>query len=473
MATRRWYHSLYWTIAGSFAVLVVVVLVGQSLVVSAMLARAGSPFGPGNPNADATALAASVSAALSRDGDGADIGAILQAFPDAGRLGRYVVLTDGRVVAGGTQPMAPVVQRQVLAALNGTPPDTVAGERPTGPVVTAPVQVHGQLRGLVVLPPPPERGTFSEVGRLLSLPGTLVLLLATAGGALLIFLPMRRRLQALEAAAHRLGAGDRTAHAPAGGHDEIARLADAFNRMAAQLAARDQALQISDDLRRQMLADVSHELKTPLTAMAGYADTLAMTEVDLDPETRTRYLTTIRHETGRLQRIVADLLDLARHENGVGALDVRLFDVEQVFSHLVRRHEREAAAAGVSILTRVDDGADQLMGDPDRIEQAIGNLVANALRHTPLGGAIELAAEATPAGIRLSVLDGGTGIDPQHLSRVFERFYKVDHARTSGAGGSGLGLSIVKAIVERHGGTVGVTSQPGRTMFTIDLPRSS
>jgi len=473
MVTRRWYHSLYWTIAGSFAALVVVVLVGQSLVVSAMLTRAGSPFGPGNPNADATALAASVSAALGRDGDRADIEAILKAFPGAGRLGRYVVLTGGRVVAGGAQALNPGIQRQALAALNGMAPAAAAGERPTGPVVTAPVHVGGQLKGLVVLPPPPERGTFSEVGRLLSLPGTLVLLLSTAGAALLIFLPMRRRLQALEGAAHRLGTGDLTAHAPAGGHDEIARLADAFNRMAAQLAARDQALQVSDDLRRQMLADVSHELKTPLTAMAGYADTLAMTDLDLDPATRARYLTTIRHETGRLQRIVADLLDLARHENGVGALHVRLFDVEQVFGHLVRRHERDASAAGVSIRTRVAEGADQVMGDPDRIEQALGNLVANALRHTSTGGAIELVAEVTPASTRLSVVDSGTGIAPQHLSRVFERLYKVDHARTSGAGGSGLGLSIVKAIVERHGGAVDVASRPGRTVFVIDLPRAS
>jgi two-component system phosphate regulon sensor histidine kinase PhoR len=222
-----------------------------------------------------------------------------------------------------------------------------------------------------------------------------------------------------------------------------------------------------------MLADVSHELKTPLTAMAGYADTLAMAEVELDAATRARYLATIRHETTRLQRIVADLLDLARHENGVAALDVRLFDVEQVFEHLVRRHERDASAAGVSIRTQVSEGADQVLGDPDRIEQALGNLVANALRHTPTGGAIDLVSEVTPTTTRLSVVDSGTGIVPEHLSRVFERFYKVDHARTSGAGGSGLGLSIVKAIVERHGGVVDVTSRPGRTTFTIDLPRPS
>lgn len=473
MVRRRWFHSLYWAIAGSLAVLVVMVLVGQSLVVSAMLTREGSPFGPGNPNADAAALAASVSAAMGRDGERADIDAILEAFPGAGRLGRYVVLPDGRVVGAGAPPLSPAIRRQALAALTGTPLDTAAGERATGPVVSAPVQVRGQLKGLVVLPPPPERGTFRELGRLLSLPGTLVLLLSTAGAALLIFLPMRRRLQTLEAAAHRLGAGDLTAHAPSGGHDEIARLADAFNRMAAQLAARDRALQASDELRRQMLADVSHELKTPLTAMAGYADTLAMTEVHLDPATRARYLVTIRHETGRLQRIVADLLDLARHENGVGALEVRMFDIEQVLAHLVRRHEREAAAVDVSMRMRVGEGADQVMGDPDRIEQALGNLVANALRHTPVGGVIELEAEATPASIRLRVVDNGEGIAPEHLSRVFERFYKVDYARTSGAAGSGLGLSIVKAIIERHGGTVDVTSRPGRTAFTIELPRPS
>ena len=119
----------------------------------------------------------------------------------------------------------------------------------------------------------------------------------------------------------------------------------------------------------------------------------------------------------------------------------------------------------------VDAKADQVVGDPDRIEQAIENLVANALRHTPSGGTVTLSATHTDGMAGLSVSDTGGGISPEHLPHVFERFYKVDASRAAESTGSGLGLSITKAIVERHGGTIHVTSEPGRTTFTIQLPQ--
>jgi two-component system sensor histidine kinase BaeS len=165
-----------------------------------------------------------------------------------------------------------------------------------------------------------------------------------------------------------------------------------------------------------------------------------------------------------------DLLDLARYENGVAPLETQVLDIGRVFASVVQRHEREAALASLTLRTHVADGADQLTADPVRLDQALSNLVANALRHTPYGGTIELAASRTALGYELSVVDSGHGIAPEHLPHVFERFYKVDHARTGGTGGSGLGLSIVKAIVERHGGAIAVTSQPGRTAFVITLP---
>ena len=236
---------------------------------------------------------------------------------------------------------------------------------------------------------------------------------------------------------------------------------------------RTEALHESDRVRRQMLADVSHELRTPLTAMRGYLDTLAMPDVSLDADTRARYLETARREAGRLERIVADLLDLARHEHGASALAPRVFAIERVFEHVRRRHEREARAAGVTITTSIAADADQALADPGRLEQVIGNLVANALRHTPAGGTIHLDAAVVAAGYRLEVVDSGGGIPPEHLPHVFDRFYKVDSARRGGTGGSGLGLSIVKAIVERHGGTIAVDSRPGRTAFVILLPRAA
>ena len=159
---------------------------------------------------------------------------------------------------------------------------------------------------------------------------------------MVLFYPARRRLRALEQAAQRLGEGDLSARAPQKGGDEIARVAAAFNRMAGELETRDAALRTSDALRRQMMADVSHELKTPLTAMRGYIETLRMPEVGLDADRRNRYFETIDRETRRLERIVKDLLDLARYEHGGVVLQRRLFDIERLFENVAGRHEREA-----------------------------------------------------------------------------------------------------------------------------------
>ena len=221
-----------------------------------------------------------------------------------------------------------------------------------------------------------------------------------------------------------------------------------------------------------MLADVSHELKTPLTSIRAYIETLQMPEIAADPERRARYFATIAQETRRLDRIVSDLLDLARYENGVGTLEPRVFSVERLFQQVAARHERDADARSVTIATNVDGMADQVIADPHRIDQAIDNLVANALRHTPEGGRITLSAARAGDEVRLTVADTGEGIAPEHLPHVFDRFYKVDPARPGGTAGSGLGLSIVKAIVERHGGTVRVASAPGGPSSRSRCPRA-
>ncbi len=195
-----------------------------------------------------------------------------------------------------------------------------------------------------------------------------------------------------------------------------------------------------------------------------------MPEIALDEERRRRYIETARRETVRLERIVTDLLELARFENAVATIEPRVVAVERIFAGILRRFEHEAGAAGVTLRSRVDPSADQIFADPDRLDQALSNLVTNALRHTPAGGTIDLDARAGADGWRLRVVDSGSGIAPEHLPHVFDRFYKVDASRTTGIGGSGLGLSIAKAIVERHGGTIAVTSRPGATSFVITIP---
>ncbi len=245
-------------------------------------------------------------------------------------------------------------------------------------------------------------------------------------------------------------------------------VARSFNRMADELASRAQALEASDRARRQLLADVSHELMTPLTAMRGYVETLTMKDVPLDAATRERYLRIIDEETHRLERIVGDLLDLAKLEGGGGSLRHERVSLPALFDRVRSRHERESAARGIRLEVQIGTGADVVEGDPDRLEQALQNLAANALRHTPDGGVITLSSTIEQGAIRVRVRDTGPGIPPEHLPLIFERFYKADSARRA-AGGSGLGLSIVKAIVEQHRGSIAASNDHG-AVFDITLP---
>jgi signal transduction histidine kinase len=467
----RWYRSFYFRIGFSFVVFVVAVVIAQNAIFGYVMSRtAGRAFPGRSPNNLAAIVAADVGSALAQDPD-LDVDEYVRREYEQARF-LFVMMKNGRIAANSPRTLDDGIRRSIEAVLKGTTFGRGGEPRIDGPpTVTAPIQVAGELRGMVILPPmPPGSPVVRDLTRMLSLPGTIVLVVATTIAAAFIFAPARRRLRALETATDRLGGGDLSARAPEAGGDEIARVASAFNRMASELNARDEALRTADRLRRQMLADVSHELKTPLTAMRGYLETLHMSDVELDADTRERYFNTIERETLRLDRIVQDLVDLARLESGVGTLNVRLFAVRRLFEHVAQRHEHEARLRKISVRLSVTEGADQVVADPDRFEQVIENLVANALRHTPSAGAIELCARTEGDAVVVSVVDSGEGIAGEHLPYVFDRFYKVDAARTTAAG-SGLGLSIVKAIVERHHGSVRVASAPGRTAFTIRLPQ--
>ena len=297
-----------------------------------------------------------------------------------------------------------------------------------------------------------------------------VLVVGTALIAFIVFGPARRRLKDVQAATERLGAGDLTARAPEYGGDEVTALARAFNKMAEELAIRARALEASDNARRQLLADVSHELMTPLTAMRGYIETLSMSELQLDAKTRERYLAIVTEETHRLEQIIGDLLDLARLAGGGTAIRRDRVDVAALFSRVASRHERDLAQRHITLIPHVEPGAEHVVGDRDRLEQALQNLAANALRHTPDDGEIALSSAAAADGIVLTVRDTGPGIPAAHLPLIFDRFYKADASRKA-AGGSGLGLSIVKTIVERHGGTIAARNDGG-AVFEMRLPHS-
>jgi len=467
----RWYRSFYWRIGVSFALLLVLVILAQSAMFSMRIARGGAFTGVASPNVRAATLAADLGRAVSTTPD-LDVTRWLQDDPARTRSQVFVVMSDGRTASTSSIPVPDDLLQAARLVLGGPSADAPGAVGSAGPTVSAPINVDGALRGLVLLPPP-RMGPWRDVARWATLPGTLLLVLAAALAAVLTFLPARRRLAALEAATARLADGDLSARAPEGGADEIAHVAAGFNRMATELGAREAALQASDRLRRQMLADVSHELKTPLTAMRGYVETLQLFDERVAPEQRARYHDMLVRETGRLERLVAELVELGRHEHGVSALQVRVFGVDRLFGHVVARHHQPAQALEIALAVEVGSDADQVSGDPDRLEQVIDNLVGNALRHTPAGGRVLLRATREGHAAVLEVIDSGAGIAPEHLPHVFDRFYKVDPSRAAASAGSGLGLSIARAIVERHGGRLDVESRPGRTVFRAVLPQEA
>jgi signal transduction histidine kinase len=329
-----------------------------------------------------------------------------------------------------------------------------------------------RLFGMVVVPPqPPFMFLLRRYAPTLVTVAAVTLIVGGVLAAFVVFGPARRRLKDVEDAARRLGSGDLNARAPVSGNDEVTAVAAAFNAMAHDLAARTEALVEADRARRQLLADVSHELNTPVTAMRGYLETLSMPEFSVDAASRAKYLGIVVDETSRLERIIGDLLDLARLEGGGGELRLETIPVEELFARVVARHERFAETVQVTLETQVAPDARTVVADRTRFEQVLQNLAANALRYAPAGSTVMLQAIQSGGSVSIRVSDAGPGIPPEHLARVFDRFYKVDSSRAAQfghEGGSGLGLSIVKAIVERHGARISVASEPGRTVFTID-----
>lgn len=223
-----------------------------------------------------------------------------------------------------------------------------------------------------------------------------------------------------------------------------------------------------ETIRRDFVANVSHELKTPLTAVNGFAETLL--DDSIPPEQRRRFAETIRDNAMRMQRIVDDLLDLSRIESGGWRLRLAAIDVSAVVGEIFATVQSTASAKGLELSAEIPADAARVNADPTAFRQIVTNLIENAVRYTR-EGAVTLTTRGGSGGTWMDVHDTGVGIAPEHLPRIFERFYRVDAGRSREQGGTGLGLAIVRHLIDAHGGRVDAASVVGRgTTISVFFP---
>ena len=366
----------------------------------------------------------------------------------------------------------------VVAAPDGTIVAASKGERlgqplrPPEMALAAPITINDQQVGLLLLSPfnYPYRGAEHPgvIGR--ALQRLLLVGLGIGGFALIVGLLLSRGISQpltdLTAATRAVAAGDLSVRVPDHYPGEVGDLAVAFNRMAEDLAC-------ADELRRNLTADVAHELRTPLSVIRGKLEGV----LDGVYPATAEHLEPVLEETELLTHLVEDLRLLALAEAGQLPLEKRPMDVGDLLRDAQVNFSPQASDRGVTLALDLPAELPQVTADWRRVAQVLGNLLTNALRHTPEGGCVTLSAAVVPplgegwGGVEVTVADTGSGIPPEDLPYIFERFWRGERSRSRAGGGTGLGLAIARQLVELHGGTIRVESRPGEgSRFRFTLP---
>jgi len=302
------------------------------------------------------------------------------------------------------------------------------------------------------------RAMYDESVTTVVVAAVIVAALASIALAMLLARMLARPLAEVGRAARRIAAGEYAARVPRGGPEELASLSDSFNQMAASLERQEQ-------MRRDFIANAAHELRTPLTNLQGYLEALRDGVIEADRSTYESLL----DEAERLVRLSRSLDALAEGDSSTAPPTLDDVDLVGATRAALELAQPILDRAGLTVVTDLPERL-PARANPDHLAQVLANLVSNAARYTPRGGTVTIRAERRPADLLVSIVNTGEGIPPTDLDRVFERFYRVEKSRDRAHGGAGIGLAIVKQLVEAGGGRVGAESGGGETRFWFSLP---
>ena len=329
----------------------------------------------------------------------------------------------------------------------------------------APVLEQGKFIGAVILYTPVAgiNDTFSKMRELQSRTAILGIILSVILGFFLSRY-ITRPLREVSQVARRIAEGDFEERVRIKSRDELGQLGETFNYMT-------QRLEDYEKMRREFVANVSHELRSPLTSIQGFMDALIEGKNKGDEQEKAKYLSIIQKETSRLSKLINELLDLSRFDAQVVHFDMEAFPITTVINRATASLKPQLDEKNLTVKSVVPKDLPYCYGDEDRIEQVVHNLLQNAIRYSPKGEKILISARLLTDELLVEVADNGPGIPKQELARIWERFYRVDKARSRGKGGMGLGLAIVEEIIKKHGGQVTVESEPGEgAVFGFTLP---
>ncbi len=267
-----------------------------------------------------------------------------------------------------------------------------------------------------------------------------------------------------------VGAGRRDVRIRTAGHDEIAELAESANRMTAQLAEREAERDAAEDARRALVAAVSHDLRTPLTSLRLLADAIEDDLVDRD--TRRRYLEQMSVQIRSLSALIEDLFELSRLEAGDIQWSLRQMRIDALVEETVEAMRAQADAKQVDVRASFPSELQPVRGNPEKLQRVLFNLIQNAIRHTPADGSVTVMAEPSGASVVVEVADTGEGLRPDERERAFEPFYRGGAGAARSGDGTGLGLTICRAIVEAHGGEIWLADSQDGTRVRFSLPRA-